>query len=102
MSTRHPQLSTLFERALETPAAQRAEFLAAACAGDAALRDELESLLDAHDSSNGYFEKLAEQLGVPALVNKFSSYAASSSDVPAIISYARNSPFGSTVATVRR
>ena len=85
MSERHPELSVLFERALETPAAQRAEFLDAACAGDAALRDELESLLDAHDSSNGYFEKLADQLGVPALVNKFSSYAASSGDVPAVV-----------------
>jgi serine/threonine protein kinase/tetratricopeptide (TPR) repeat protein len=39
---------TLFHRALALPAGERAAFLAAACAGDAALRRRLEVLLQAH------------------------------------------------------
>jgi len=39
----------LFERALECPAEERSAFLVEACAGDAALREEVKSLLE-HDS----------------------------------------------------
>jgi tRNA A-37 threonylcarbamoyl transferase component Bud32/tetratricopeptide (TPR) repeat protein len=61
----HPQLSALFERALDVPADRRTAFLDSACGGDAPLRRELESLLEAHDSAGGYFENLAERIGVP-------------------------------------
>jgi serine/threonine protein kinase/tetratricopeptide (TPR) repeat protein len=61
----HPQLSALFERALDVPVDRRAAFLDSACGRDAPLRRELESLLEAHDSAGGYFEKLAERIGVP-------------------------------------
>ena len=42
-----PEVATLNE-ALELPAAQRADYLSQACAGDAALRQQVESLLQAH------------------------------------------------------
>jgi non-specific serine/threonine protein kinase/serine/threonine-protein kinase len=40
---------TLFHEALEQTPAERAGFLARACAGDATLRREVESLIEAHD-----------------------------------------------------
>ena len=61
------QLKPLFERALATPAAGRNAFVRASCGGDVALEDELTSLLDAHEASDGYFEKLIEDLISPAL-----------------------------------
>ncbi|MEZ4425207.1 MAG: tetratricopeptide repeat protein [Gemmatimonadota bacterium] len=50
------RLATVFFRALELPATERARFLDQACAGDAAFRREVESVLDAHlavDASGG-------------------------------------------------
>jgi WD40 repeat protein/serine/threonine protein kinase/predicted Zn-dependent protease len=41
---------TLFHQALQKPTAERAAFLAQACAGDVALRRRLEILLEAHDN----------------------------------------------------
>lgn len=61
------QLRPLFERALATPAAARGAFVRASCGGDVTLEDELTSLIDAHEASNGYFEKLIEELIGPAL-----------------------------------
>ena len=60
------QLITLFERALDVPHAQRAEFIDEAVGDDAALREELSSLLEAHESATDYFDDLAEQLVSPA------------------------------------
>jgi len=82
---RDAKLSTLFERALEVSPLRRAEFLDAVCDGDATLRAELASLLDAHDSSTEYFEQLAEQLGVPTLANVLGASSASSVDVLATL-----------------
>ena len=81
----HPELTILFERALETPSSQRGEFLDAACGGDAVLRKELQSLLDAHDSSSGWFEQLAQELGVPNLAAMVATSAGSSRDVLAAL-----------------
>lgn len=50
------QIDQLFHAALEHPAAERAALLAEACAGDEALRRELESLLDAHEETGDFFE----------------------------------------------
>ena len=49
---RHARLKELFFAAKETPAEERAAFLAAACGGDGELEREVESLL-AHDRSAG-------------------------------------------------
>lgn len=60
-------LKQLFEQALASPADQRDSFVVEACSGDLHLQNELSSLLDAHDASDGYFERLAEELIGPAL-----------------------------------
>ncbi len=51
--TRWQKLQTLFEQALERPAADRRAFLEVACGDDPALLDEVLALLDADDSANG-------------------------------------------------
>ncbi|HYE95781.1 MAG TPA: hypothetical protein VD962_06195, partial [Rubricoccaceae bacterium] len=51
-AARHRRAMDLFLDALDRPAAGRAAFLAAACDGDAALRDEIEALLAAHDDAD--------------------------------------------------
>ncbi len=53
---RWQQIDQLFHAALERPAAARAAFLDEACAGDEALRREIESLLAAHGRTGGFFE----------------------------------------------
>ena len=60
------RLITLFDQALAVPRSRRAEFLETACAGDAALREELDSLLTAHASSSEYFEDLGAKIVSPA------------------------------------
>jgi serine/threonine-protein kinase len=53
MTSFHKRAKELFLAALERPAADRPAFLAEACGGDAALRQEIESLLAFHDESEG-------------------------------------------------
>lgn len=43
-------------QAIERPAAQRADFLATTCGGDAALREAVERLLEASDAAAGLYE----------------------------------------------
>lgn len=61
------ELGALLEEALEQPARSRAGFLAATCKGRPRLREELTSLLAAHDAASGYFERLTGEIVVPAL-----------------------------------
>jgi serine/threonine-protein kinase len=61
-AARFQRLDALFAAALELPAAARSAFLAAACAGDAGLREEVERLLAA-DAAAGRF--LVEPAVVP-------------------------------------
>ena len=49
MSSSAGRVKELFLAALDRDAAERREFLAAACGGDDALRHDVESLLQAHD-----------------------------------------------------
>jgi tetratricopeptide (TPR) repeat protein len=49
MSSLHQRAKEVFLRALEKPAAERAAFVADACASDEALRQEVESLLAFHE-----------------------------------------------------
>jgi len=56
------QVITLFEQALAVPPAGRTEFVREVSGDDAALRRELGSLLDAHESAPEYFDDLADQV----------------------------------------
>ena len=55
---RWQQVDHLLEAMLDLDRASRARFLDSACAGDEALRREVESLLFAHDSAEGFIEEL--------------------------------------------
>src|SRR5215213_4852468 len=55
----------LFDRALAVPRAERPAFLQAECGEDDELRQEVSSLLEAHDSSTGFFEHLAAEVVAP-------------------------------------
>lgn len=59
-------VSVLFEQVLATPVAQRPAFLEEACAGDAALREEVEALLEAHEEAEGFFDGLSSAFVAPA------------------------------------
>jgi serine/threonine protein kinase/Tfp pilus assembly protein PilF len=59
MTTWNPRANDLFLRALELPAGERPPYLEAACAGDAALRAEVESLLDANARAGRFLESPA-------------------------------------------
>ena len=64
-SSRMARLMSLFERVVDEPRAERAKLLAQV--NDAALREELDSLLEAHESSTDYFEHLGASVVAPAL-----------------------------------
>ena len=53
------ELKALFDQAHPLPPEQRVAFLDEACRDDAALREELASLLEAYDQAPDYFESLA-------------------------------------------
>src|SRR5712692_4122871 len=54
---RYRQIERLYQGALELPAGrERAAFVETACAGDEALRREVESLLGAHGQANSFLE----------------------------------------------
>lgn len=59
-SERWAKIDRLLDQAMERASETRADFLAAACAGDDELRREVESLLDAHSQSDSF-------LSIPAL-----------------------------------
>ena len=48
------EVDRLFEEALDRPTAERPAFLEAACAGDTALRQEVERLLAADEKGAGF------------------------------------------------
>src|SRR4029453_17232226 len=60
------RLSQLLERAIAAPPLERPRILDEACGADTALRDELASLLEASESSSGYFQRLGERGVLPA------------------------------------
>ena len=53
---RHRQIGQLYHDALELEPDERAAFLDRACAGDAALRNEVESLIASHQQAEGFIE----------------------------------------------
>ncbi|MGH9938715.1 MAG: protein kinase domain-containing protein, partial [Blastocatellia bacterium] len=56
------QIARLFDEALELEPDRRADFLAEACAGDDALRREVETLLAARDDAGGFLSRDAIEL----------------------------------------
>ena len=56
------RIRALFHAALEQPADARAAFLSSACQGDESLRREVESLLAAHGTADGFLESPAINL----------------------------------------
>jgi serine/threonine protein kinase/tetratricopeptide (TPR) repeat protein len=77
------RLEEVFHGALDLPAGQRATYLARACAGEAALREEIEAMLDAeasdhalaverlvHDSPTGPDPLLGHRLGVWRVIDR--------------------------------
>src|SRR4029079_3491407 len=52
------RIETVFAEALSKPPDARGAYLREACAGDADIRAELESLLEAHDASATFLEHL--------------------------------------------
>ncbi len=59
---RWQQIERLYHDALELALGQRAAFLDQACAGDDALRREVESLLASHDEAASFIEKLPDDV----------------------------------------
>ncbi len=65
---RWQQVDRLLEQALEQESDRRDAFLDEACNGDAALRQEVESLLSAHGKAEGFTE--AGPMRTPAEENR--------------------------------
>ena len=59
------RLGELFERAIALPAEDRAAYLAEACAGDEALRAELDSLIASHLAAPDFLESMGARLFSP-------------------------------------
>ena len=60
------EVDRLFEEALDRPPAERPAFLDAACAGDTALRREVERLLAADEKGAGFLAGTPGELLGPA------------------------------------
>jgi len=60
-SARWRQIRTVFDNARMITPDERSPFLDSACQGDAELRTEVESLLNAEDAAGGFLESQAEQ-----------------------------------------
>ena len=72
---RFRQVDALFAAALEAPPGERAALLDAACAGDADLRGEVESLLAAHDRAGDFIETHALEAAARAQARQLTGAA---------------------------
>jgi len=64
MGQTHQREEAIFDAAMELPPEQRAAHLDHACGGDAALRQRIESLLKAGDSSCGFLDSPTDPVAV--------------------------------------
>ena len=70
MTPEHWQkIDNLFHAVLERPSHNRAEFLKQACEGDESLRQEVESLIESHEQSDGFIEKSAGDVAAELFTN---------------------------------
>ena len=67
---RWQQLKQIFQSALERKPAERSAFLSQACAGDPALRGEVESLISSHDQAGDSMEAMAAEAATEMLENE--------------------------------
>jgi len=65
---RHEQIASLYHLALDRPPNERAAFLEAACAHDAQLREEVESLLALEDQAKTFIESPAIEVAAGLLM----------------------------------
>ncbi|HMF16099.1 MAG TPA: tetratricopeptide repeat protein, partial [Gemmataceae bacterium] len=71
MTTWNPRANELFLKALELPTeAERQEYLDGVCAGDAALRAEVDALLQANAGAGGFLESPASGSNLPATIQE--------------------------------
>jgi eukaryotic-like serine/threonine-protein kinase len=73
---RWQQLNKLFHGALERATEQRSAFLDEACAGDEALRKQVEALLTAHDGAGSFIERPAVEVESRSLADDQNELAA--------------------------
>jgi len=73
---RWKQLKQIFQSALERNPAERSAFLAQACAGDAALRGEVESLISSHDQAGNSIKAMAAEVATDILADEQSGLIA--------------------------
>src|SRR5205085_12315455 len=64
------RIETLYQAALELDEAERAAFLDRACAGDAALRREVASLLASHEEAGSFLAAPAMQVAARAIASE--------------------------------
>ena len=64
------QVSPIFHQVVELPPEERAAFLASACAGDAALREDVERLIAAHERAGSFIEAPAYEKAAMLLNDK--------------------------------
>ncbi|MGD8866426.1 MAG: protein kinase [Gemmatimonadales bacterium] len=70
------RIDQIFDAALDTPPAERREFLAEACAGDDDLRAEVEALLEATERDDGGLDEPVSPLGAALVASSSSAEAA--------------------------
>src|SRR5437870_376123 len=66
---RWQQVKQIFQSALERNPAERSSFLNQACADDAALRSEVESLISSHDQAGDSIEAIAAEAATEMLAS---------------------------------
>lgn len=81
------QLKSLFSDALDLPLEQRTEFILDSTNSDPLLRNELASLLEAHQHSDHYFETIAETVIAPAVASLDALSLGSSESAPRVAHY---------------
>lgn len=65
-----PKVKEIFDRALARPASEREAFVHAACAGDEAVRQEVESLLRSYEDAESFMETPAVQSAARSLAGE--------------------------------
>ena len=66
---RGQQIDKLFHSVLERPPEERASFLSEACAGDEAVRAEVEALIASHEQSGEFLDSPAYEIASGKLAN---------------------------------
>ncbi|HYJ44974.1 MAG TPA: hypothetical protein VEV81_00070, partial [Pyrinomonadaceae bacterium] len=66
---RWQQIDQLFHSALGRAPRERARFITEACAGDAALKREVESLLKSHERAESFIEEPASDVAAELLAD---------------------------------